>query len=256
MKIVVAAEGPTLKSPVASKLGEARFFVFKSRQPGEVEAHKNPARGAGQGAVVKSLEELARLKPQVLVTGFCPPWVEKSLTQLDIKVVNGFRGTVEEALTGAGRGPVQDAPEQKEVTWAGALAMTGRQLSGMLPVFVGIVLLMGMLREIVTPQALEFLFKGPPLTDGIWGAVAGSVVTGQPLNSYVIADQMLRQNVSLVGVTALMATWVNVGVVQLPLEIKAMGLKFALLRNSLGFFLSLAIAWCMGALHLAWPWSM
>jgi uncharacterized membrane protein YraQ (UPF0718 family) len=201
---------------------------------------------------------LALLKAQVLVTGFCPPWVEERLRKMDIRVVNGFKGTVRDALTKAEKlaGSAARGNEPVEMSWFKAFAMAGRQLQAMLPVFVGIILLVGLLREIATPRTLQLLFTGDFVSDAIWGALVGSVITGQPLNSYVIADQLLEQNVSLVGATALLAAWVNVGVAQLPLEVKALGLKFALARNSLGFLFSLVMAWSMGALHLFWPWGM
>ncbi|RLB95341.1 MAG: hypothetical protein DRH50_04440, partial [Deltaproteobacteria bacterium] len=47
---------------------------------------------------------------------------------------------------------------------------------------------------------------------------------------------------SLVAVTALIITWVTVGLIQLPAEIAALGTKFAILRNVVSFVLSIPIA--------------
>ena len=53
---------------------------------------------------------------------------------------------------------------------------------------------------------------------------------------------MLEQEVSLFAVTAFIAAWVTIGLVQLPAEMAALGKKFALIRNALSFALCMAIS--------------
>jgi hypothetical protein len=52
----------------------------------------------------------------------------------------------------------------------------------------------------------------------------------------------LKQGVSLFAVTALIITWVTVGLVQLPAEMAALGRRFALVRNAICFILAVPIA--------------
>ncbi len=72
-------------------------------------------------------------------------------------------------------------------------------------------------------------------------------MTGNPINSYVIGETLLNLGVSLFGVTALMLSWVSVGLVQLPAEISALGIRFAVVRNSAAFLIvivaSVVIVW-------------
>ncbi len=80
------------------------------------------------------------------------------------------------------------------------------------------------------------------MLDTLWGACFGSILAGNPINSYVIGGELLKYGISLFAVTALIITWVTVGLVQLPAEIAALGRRFALLRNALSFVLSIPIA--------------
>jgi len=78
--------------------------------------------------------------------------------------------------------------------------------------------------------------------DTLLGACFGSIFTGNPINSYVIGGEMLGYGISLFAVTALIISWVTVGIAQLPAEIMAFGSRFALIRNITSFVLSIIIA--------------
>ena len=75
-----------------------------------------------------------------------------------------------------------------------------------------------------------------------FGAGLGSIITGNPVNSYVIGGELLKRGVSLFAVTALIIAWVTVGLVQLPAEMAALGRRFALARNAICFILAVPIA--------------
>ncbi len=78
----------------------------------------------------------------------------------------------------------------------------------------------------------------------------GSILAGNPINSYVIGKNLLDIGIGLSGVTALLLTWVSVGLIQLPVESKALGIRFALVRNIAGFMvaiiMSFVIVWFTG----------
>jgi hypothetical protein len=127
---------------------------------------------------------------------------------------------------------------------------TLRQMTGMFPVLAGVILLVGLFQTFVPKTLLTSLFTGQPMLDALVGAVSGSVLTGNPVNSYVVGKGLLDVSVGLAGVSAFILTWVTVGVVQLPAEISALGLRFALVRTAAAFALSIPIAcltvWLMG----------
>jgi hypothetical protein len=112
----------------------------------------------------------------------------------------------------------------------------------MLPILAGVMLLIGLFNAFVSRELLVSLFPGNVMLDTFWGACAGSIFAGNPINSYVIGGELLTRGVSLFAVTALIVTWVTVGLVQLPAEMNALGPRFAILRNAMCFLLSLPIA--------------
>jgi uncharacterized membrane protein YraQ (UPF0718 family) len=119
---------------------------------------------------------------------------------------------------------------------------TLRQFFGMTPVLIGVVLLVGLFRVFVSRGMLLAIFSGNPIQDTLWGAVVGSVLAGNPVNSYVIGETLLNMGVSLYGTAALLFCWINVGLLQLPAEISAFGLRFALFRNIAAFCMAILVA--------------
>jgi hypothetical protein len=68
------------------------------------------------------------------------------------------------------------------------------------------------------------------------------VAAGHPLASYVLGGELLTEGVSLLAVTALIVSWVTVGVVQLPAEALLLGRRFAIYRNLICYFFAIAIS--------------
>jgi len=132
-----------------------------------------------------------------------------------------------------------------ESTWAiliHVLKSTGKQFANLLPIFVGVVLLVGLFTACISKEFLSSIFSGNTLLDTLIGTGLGSILAGNPINSYVIGGQLLEQEVSLFAVTAIISAWVTIGMVQLPAEMAALGKKFALIRNALSFAMCVAIS--------------
>ncbi len=122
-----------------------------------------------------------------------------------------------------------------------AIRKTEKGMGGMIPVIVGILVLISLFNTLVPVSSYHYLFRGT-VFDPLIGALLGSVVAGNPVTSYIISGDLLKQGITLLTVTAFLTAWVTVGVVQLPAEIHFLGKKFALLRNLSAFFLSLVVA--------------
>jgi len=106
----------------------------------------------------------------------------------------------------------------------------------------GVVLLLGILIEAIPKSFYLSFFKGNAIIDTVLGAVLGSISAGSPVTSYIIGGELVKQGVSLIAVTAFMITWVSVGFIQLPIESKYLGKKFAISRICLSFSTSLVVA--------------
>lgn len=127
-----------------------------------------------------------------------------------------------------------------------AVTKAVRQMLMMLPVLVGVILLVGLFQAFLSKDWVSSVFVGYPPFDAFFGAVFGSILAGNPVNSYVVAKGLLDVSVGLAGVTALILTWVTVGLVQLPAEIAALGLRFGVGRAVMAFLLSIPVA-CLTA---------
>ena len=59
--------------------------------------------------------------------------------------------------------------------------------------------------------------------------------------SYILGGELLAEGVSLLAVTALIVSWVTVGIVQLPAEALMLGKRFAIYRNLMCFLFAIMI---------------
>ena len=111
-----------------------------------------------------------------------------------------------------------------------------------MPILLGVILLIGILKAFIPTKIIINLFQGIPFIDSIIGAGMGSVMAGNPVTSYVLGGELLKQGISLMAVTAFLVSWVTVGIIQLPAEIMLLGKKFAITRNILSFLFAIIAA--------------
>jgi len=111
-----------------------------------------------------------------------------------------------------------------------------------LPIILGMLLLTSLAITAFPKDISAGFFSGNPLSDAIRGAALGSIAAGHPLASYILGGELLSAGVSLFAVTALIVSWVTVGIVQLPAEAIFLGKRFAVFRNILNFFFAIIIA--------------
>jgi uncharacterized membrane protein YraQ (UPF0718 family) len=110
------------------------------------------------------------------------------------------------------------------------------------PMLLGVIMLMGLFRVFVSNQMLSAVFTGGLLRDTVLGSLMGSISAGNPVTSYIIGGELLKENVSLIAVTAFIVAWVTVGVIQFPAEAGILGRRFAVTRNALAFIFSILIS--------------
>jgi len=123
-----------------------------------------------------------------------------------------------------------------------ALTKPARSMFNSLPILVGIILLIGLVNTLVPRSFYAYLFSKNVILDSIIGSGLGSVFAGNPITSYILGGELLKQGISLVAVTSFLVAWVTVGLVQLPAEALLLGRKFAIWRNILSYIFSIAVA--------------
>jgi len=124
-----------------------------------------------------------------------------------------------------------------------SLIKTARTFGQALPVIAGMLLLTSLALTLFSPQQFARLFGRNDMLDALLAAALGSIAAGPPLASYLLGGELLGGGVSLLAVTALVVSWVTVGLVQLPAEALFLGRRFAVTRNLVAFAFTLAVAW-------------
>jgi len=78
--------------------------------------------------------------------------------------------------------------------------------------------------------------------------VVGALMHIPALLSFPLAASLLYNGASISAVAAFITTLTMIGTITLPLEIKELGKKMAILRNGLSFVIAIIIALVMGAI--------
>ncbi len=111
-----------------------------------------------------------------------------------------------------------------------------------LPIILGVILVLGLFRTFVSKQMLSAIFTGELLRDTVIGALIGSISAGNPVNSYIIGGELVKENVGLIAITSFLVAWVTVGIIQFPAEATILGRRFACVRNILGYILAILVS--------------
>jgi len=253
MKIAITADGADLEAKVAQKFGISKYLVIIDLDSGDFEAVPNPGASAQRGAGIQAVMLTISKDVKTVLTGWCSPAVRHQLATNGIEVISGLSGTVRELVEKYRKGDLQKQAEAEvesaarrrridRGTLLQAAESSARQFASLLPILISVILLIGLFNAFVSKELIASILSGTPVLDTLWGACFGSIVAGNPINSYVIGGELLKHDVSLFAVTALIITWVTVGLVQLPAEIAALGRKFALVRNAISFVLFTGVA--------------
>jgi predicted Fe-Mo cluster-binding NifX family protein len=251
MKIAVSSDGPALDAMVADRFNTAKYLLIIDLDTSEYEAVPNPFTTGQHGAGVQAIILAVSRGAKAVLTGYTSPAVANQFRSSGIEVLTGMTGTVRDAMEQYKKASPLKASETEVKSKAAiinksilihATKSAARQFINLLPILIGVVLLIGLFNAFVSEEWLTSIFSGNVALDTLWGACFGSILAGNPINSYVIGGELLKYGVSLFAVTAFIVTWVTVGLVQLPAEIAAFGKKFALLRNGLSFVLAIPIA--------------
>ncbi len=253
MKIALFADAPHLDARLEQKPGTARYLLVVDMETMAVEAVPGPAGSGGPGAGVELLSRAAGMGAQVVLVGYVAPPIAAALDKKGIRVITSVSGRVRDLIERFREGapaPEEDGVHARDETpvdpspspWQEAFQKTARQVLGMLPLLTGVILLLGLFQAFVPKSGLTAFFSGHRALDILRGACAGSVLAGNPVNSYILGRGLLDMGVGLSAVTAFMLSWIFVGLVQLPAEVATLGARFAVTRNVAAFVAALAAA--------------
>ncbi|RLF40455.1 MAG: permease [Thermoplasmata archaeon] len=130
-----------------------------------------------------------------------------------------------------------------------SLKMAGKSFIKILPMIFIIIIIIGLLLGFVPPdQISRFVGEQSGLRGILLVGAAGALMHIPALLSFPLAASLLEDGASVSAVAAFITTLTMIGTITLPLEIKELGKKIALLRNGLSFIIAIIIALIMGAI--------
>ncbi len=112
-----------------------------------------------------------------------------------------------------------------------------------------IFLLVNLLQMFIPQNSINnFMLKLSGTIGTFISALFGSIMIGPPASGYVLGQFFMKRGVPIPYIAAFLSTWVMIGVVSIPFELKTFGTKFTLIRNVIFFLSAVVIALIMGVL--------
>jgi uncharacterized membrane protein YraQ (UPF0718 family) len=128
-----------------------------------------------------------------------------------------------------------------------SLTISAKTFLRIFPMVVIIILVIGLLQAFIPNESIgRFIGQQGGFFGIIITALVGSILFIPSIISFPLAGSLLDSGASVSSIAAFVTTLTMVGIITLPLEIREMGRKMALLRNGLSFIIALAIALIMG----------
>ncbi len=115
-------------------------------------------------------------------------------------------------------------------------------LSNFVPILLSIILLISLINTVISKDIYSKIFTNYESLNLIIADFFGSILAGNAITSYLISDQLIQNNISLVIVTTFILSWTTVGIIQFPAESLLLGKRFAILRNSLAFIFAIIVS--------------
>ncbi|NMC57466.1 MAG: permease [Eubacteriaceae bacterium] len=128
-----------------------------------------------------------------------------------------------------------------------SLKKAWKSFENILPQFLTILLVIGIMLSVLTPQQISMLIGSQSGWTGVFiAAVIGSVTLIPGFIAFPLAAALLNSGAGYMQIGAFVSTLMMVGIVTMPVEIKYFGKKAAVIRNSLALAFSFAVAFVMG----------
>jgi len=128
-----------------------------------------------------------------------------------------------------------------------ALLKAWKAFENILPQFLGIIVLAGIMLALLNPQLISQIIGRQSGWVGVAGAaLVGSVTLIPGFIAFPLAALLLQNGAGISQIGAFISSLMMVGVVTLPVEIRFLGRKVALFRNLLAFAFSFLVALVIG----------
>ena len=117
----------------------------------------------------------------------------------------------------------------------------------MLPMLIIIVLIIGLILGFLSPEKIsEIVGNQSGFIGVLFIGLFGAVIHIPAILAFPLSASLLENGASIITVSTFIMALTMVGMITLPLEIKELGKRFALLRNVFSFIIAIIIAYIMG----------
>lgn len=132
-----------------------------------------------------------------------------------------------------------------------ALKKAWKMFINVLPHFIGILIVTGLALALLPPEIIERTLGRETGPGGMLTAsLAGAVTLVPVMVVFPVVSELLNKGAGVAQMAVFISTLTTVGIATLPLEIKYLGRRAALLRNLFAFIFSFAAAGLMGVLAI------
>jgi uncharacterized membrane protein YraQ (UPF0718 family) len=130
-----------------------------------------------------------------------------------------------------------------------ALRVAAKSFVRILPTMLAIILIIGLMSGFVPEKTISGIVgKEAGLVGILTVAFLGAILHIPSLIAFPLAASLLEKGASVTSVAVFITTLTMIGFVTLPLEMRILGNKLALLRNALSFIVAIIIGLIMGAI--------
>ena len=130
-----------------------------------------------------------------------------------------------------------------------ALKKSWKMFTTVLPQFVAILLLVGLLLAVITPEIIQRIIGSESGFLGMFiTSLLGAITLVPVLIAFPIAAELLNNGAGIAQIAVFISTLTMVGFITLPIETKYLGKKVTILRNLLAYLFAFATAFIIGAI--------
>ncbi len=130
---------------------------------------------------------------------------------------------------------------------AKALKKAWKAFENILPQFIGILVIIGLMLAVIDAETISRLIGGDSGFLGMFlAAIVGGITLIPGFVAFPLAATLLNNGAGFMQIAVFISTLMMVGIVTLPVEIQYFGKRAAILRNTLAFAFSFAVALVIG----------
>ncbi|MCC5910399.1 MAG: permease [Clostridiaceae bacterium] len=128
-----------------------------------------------------------------------------------------------------------------------ALKKAWKSFENILPQFIAILIIVGIMLAVVSPEMISRLIGGQSGWIGMLiAAVIGAITLIPGFVAFPLAAALLNSGAGFMQIAVFISTLMMVGIVTIPVEISYFGKKATFLRNSMAFLFSFIVAIVIG----------